>query len=60
MEKIINNIKAEDFYIHILEERLIIINQEIEQTDNILDKYGDYNKIKLKTFEHIILHLISF
>ena len=49
MEKIINNIKSEDFYIYILEERLTLINQEIEQTDNILDRYGDYNKIKVKS-----------
>ncbi len=48
MELVIKNIKSAEVFIHILEERLKIINMEIERLDNILDKYGDYKNKKLK------------
>lgn len=55
-------IKTEDLLIHILEERLNIINTEIERIDNILDKYGDYReykKLKIKTLYNKFNNLLN-
>ncbi len=49
MEKLNKNIKGEELSIFLLEERIKIINMDIERIDNILDKYGNYKSLKIKS-----------
>ncbi len=59
MNNIIKNIKSEELIIHLLEERMKIINSEIERIDQILDQYGNYKIKKVKTLTNKFNKLLN-
>ncbi len=52
-------IKTEDLKIFLLEERLNIINIEIEKIDNYLDKYGNYKLRKITRLNNKFNNLLN-